>query len=221
MNETYVLVPGAWHGGWCWDRVAAPLRARGHRVLTPDLAMDATAGLHTHAAEVAALLKDLHDVILVGHSYAGFVVREAADQVPDRVARIVLVDAWFGGDGDSLDSLAPEWFTRWVDSMTADGLIGVPPASATGVTDPGDAEWLAANLVPHPRRSFADPTSLTGAVEAIPCHAVVCLDNDRMPLARLAREAGWPVTELRTGHECMVTAPEDLTAVLLEQSTED
>ncbi|ROS42375.1 alpha/beta hydrolase [Amycolatopsis thermoflava] len=219
--STYVLVAGAWHGGWCWDRVATPLRERGHRVIAPDLPMDAGAGLHTHAAEVAALLADLDDVVLVGHSYAGFVVREAADRVPERVARLVLVDAWFGRNGESLDSSAPGWFTEWVDSTTVDGLIGVPPAAAVGVTDPADVKWLEANMVPHPRRSFAEPTTLTGAVESIPCHAVVCLDNERMPLARLARDAGWPVTELRTGHECMVTAPDELTGALLGLSTQD
>ncbi|MDQ0379453.1 alpha/beta fold hydrolase [Amycolatopsis thermophila] len=218
---TYLLVHGAWHGGWCWDRVAAPLREHGHRVFTPDLTMDAAAGLHTHAAEVAALLvdEDLRDVVLVGHSYSGFVVREAADRVPERVARIALVDAWFGRDGESMDSRAPEWFTQWVDSLTTGHLIGVPPAATVGVTDPVDVKWLEANLVPHPRRSFAEPTTLSGAVERIPCRAVVCLPGERLPFAGWAAERGWPVTGLRSGHDCMITAPDALARIL--QSTVD
>jgi pimeloyl-ACP methyl ester carboxylesterase len=221
---TYVLVHGAWHGGWCWRDVAGPLRAAGHQVLTPTLTglgeraseLRPDVGLRTHVDDVVELLRggDLRDVVLVGHSYSGLVVREAADREPGRVARLVLVDAWVGPDGASMDGLAPESFRRWVDAATTDGVIAVPRAAAVGVTDPDQVAWLEPQLTPHPRRTFADPTHLTGAVDAIPGRAVLCVPG-RLPFGEWARGLGYPAVELESGHDAMVTAPGALTELLL------
>ncbi len=223
---TYVLVHGAWHGGWCWRQVSARLREAGHEVHAPTLtglgerAHLAGPGvcLRTHVDDVLGLLgdEDLHDVVLVGHSYAGLVVREAADRMPGRVSRIVLVDAWAGRDGESLDDLAPESFRRWVASATADGLVATPPPAMVGVTDPDQVAWLTANMTPQPRLTFSGPTRLTGAVDAIACRAVLCTPGGPMPFARLAGEHGWPATVLDVGHDAMVTAPRELADILLE-----
>jgi pimeloyl-ACP methyl ester carboxylesterase len=222
---TYVMVHGAWHGGWCWRPVAAALRQAGHEVFTPTLTglgarahlFDASIGLRTHVDDVLGLLRyeDLRDVVLVGHSYAGFVVREAADRMPDRVARIVLVDAWAGRNGESLDDRAPEFFLNWVNSTTADGAIPAPPAATVGVTEPDQVAWLEPRLTPHPRRTFADPTTLSGAVDTIPCHAVLCTPNGPMPFGQIAAEFGWKTTELDVGHDAMVIAPKALAEILL------
>src|SRR4051794_26143169 len=100
---TFVLVHGAWHGGWAWNRVARLLAAEGARVVTPDLSEGPAAGLAAHADEVGTAIDAAGgDVVLVGHSYAGMVVRQAADARPERVARIVLVDGWAAADGASL-----------------------------------------------------------------------------------------------------------------------
>jgi pimeloyl-ACP methyl ester carboxylesterase len=225
---TYVLVHGAWYGGWCWREVARPLQEVGHEVLTPTLTglgdranlFTPEIGLRTHVDDIVDLLRraDLHDVVLVGHSYAGLVVREAADREPDRVARIVLVDAWAGGDGASMDSLAPDFFRNWIDSMTTDGAIAVPPATAVGVTEPADVAWLEARLTPQPRLTFSDATTLTGAVEAIPCRAVLCTPPGPMPFATLAADFGWKTVELESGHDAMTTAPAALAGILLEDA---
>lgn len=219
---TYVLVAGAWHGGWCWEHVTVRLRAAGHTVWTPTLSgmsgtPDPTVGLHTHADDLVRLLRaeDLGDVVLVGHSYAGLVVREAADRVPERVARLVLLDAWAGRDGVSLDDLAPPPFAGWVERNTSDGLIAVPPTSMVGVTDPAQVAWLEPRLAPQPRRTFAEPTRLTGAVDGIECHAIVCTPDNGVPFARWAADFGWPVSPIATGHDAMVTAPDELTRLLL------
>jgi pimeloyl-ACP methyl ester carboxylesterase len=223
---TYVLVHGAWHGGWCWRQVAARLREAGHEVHTPTLTglgerahlAGPGIGLRTHVQDILGLLRleDLHDVVLVGHSYAGLVVREAADRMPERVSRMVLVDAWAGRDGESLDDRAPEFFRRWVESVTADGLLATPPPAMVGVTDPDQVAWLAARLTPQPRLTFSEPTRLTGAVDAIACRAVLCTPGGPMPFAQLADEHGWPTTVLDVGHDAMVTAPRELADILLE-----
>jgi pimeloyl-ACP methyl ester carboxylesterase len=224
----YVLVHGAWYGGWCWHDVAARMRRAGHQVLAPTLTglgerrheFRPDVGLGTHVDDVVGLLReaDLRDVVLVGHSYAGLVVREAADREPARIAQLVLVDAWVGGDGVSIDSLAPDFFREWVDAATADGVIAVPRASMVGVTEPDQVAWLEPQLTPHPRRTFAEPTRLTGAVDAIPARAVVCTPGGRIPFGKWAREFGWRTAELEAGHDAMTTAPAALTEILMEDA---
>jgi pimeloyl-ACP methyl ester carboxylesterase len=225
---TYVLVHGAWHGAWCWRDVAAPLRSAGHQVSIPTLVglgeradeFRPDIGLRDHVDDVVHTLEgaDLGDVVLVGHSYAGLVVREAADRAPDRVARLVLVDAWAGPDGASIDSLAPAFFRNWVESVTEGGAIPVPAVRTVGVTDPQQVAWLESRLTPHPRRTFSDPTRLTGAVDAVPCRAVVCTPPGGIPFAGWAREFGWKTVELESGHDAMVTAPAALAGLLLEDA---
>ena len=117
--------------------VATRLRGAGHEVHTPTLTglgerghlAGPEIGLRTQTNDLLGLLRyeDLRDVVLVGHSYAGLVVREAADRMPERVARITLVDAWAGRDGQSLDDLAPGFFRDWVEPATVDGLIPAAP----------------------------------------------------------------------------------------------
>jgi pimeloyl-ACP methyl ester carboxylesterase len=225
---TYVLVHGAWHGGWCWRDVVAPLRAAGHQVLTPTLTglgerrheLRHDVGLRTHVDDIVELLRgaDLRDVVLVGHSYGGLVVREAADREPARIAQLVLVDAWVGRDGASMDSLAPEFFRKWIEAATTDGVIAVPPASAVGVAEPDQVAWLESRLTPHPRRTFVDPTRLTGAVDAIPSRAVLCTPAGPIPFGEWAREFGWRTAELESGHDAMITAPAGLAGILVEDA---
>ncbi|WP_028651655.1 alpha/beta fold hydrolase [Nocardioides halotolerans] len=221
--STFVLVHGAWHGGWCWDRVAGRLRHDGHEVLTPTLAgaeagapTASAVGLRDHVDQVVALLRDgdLRDVVLVGHSYAGLVVREVADREPDRVAELVLVDAWVGRDGDSLDSLAPEWFRTWIETNTSEGLIAIPAPGVVGITEADDIAWVEPLLTAQPRRTFSEPTRLTGAVDTVPCRAVVCSPGNGIPFRTWAEEVAGSVIDVETGHDVMVTEPEQLTRFL-------
>ena len=101
--ETFVLVHGAWHGGWCWIRVRDQLAAAGHRVFTPTLTgladrrhlLSREVVLDTHIADVVNLLEaeELTDVVLVGHSYAGAVTPGVIDRAPQRIRQLVLLDA--------------------------------------------------------------------------------------------------------------------------------
>lgn len=221
----YVLVHGAWHGGWCWQHVARRLREAGHQVFTPTLTglgerahlLTPQVGLRTHVEDIVGVLRyeDLRRAVLVGHSYAGLVVREVADRMPDRIARIVLVDGWAGRDGESMDSRAPDWFRSWVDSATDSSVIAAPSASSVGVSDPDDVAWLESRMTPQPRRTFSEPTRLTGAVDALACRAVICAPGGGLPFAEWAQEFGWDQTKLESGHDAMVTAPAELADILL------
>jgi pimeloyl-ACP methyl ester carboxylesterase len=122
MNQTtkatFVLIHGAWHGGWCWKKLTPLLRAAGHEVYTPTLTgladrahlLSPQIGLNTHIADISALLEyeDLHNVILVGHSDGGMVITGVAEVAAQRLAHLVFLDAFVPQDGQSLFDTIPD-----------------------------------------------------------------------------------------------------------------
>lgn len=232
MDGTFVLVHGAWHGGWCWDRVAPLLRAAGHEVHAPTLTglsershlLSPQVGLDTHTEDVVRHLDvlGLRDVVLVGHSYAGQLVSAVADRRPEVVTRRVYLDAFVGADGEAAGDLLPDQVRHhWAESAISDGFGWmVPPRSLSvlGVSKPEDVDWLTPKLTPHPWKTYTDPLRLTGAEADVPAVFVECVDWMRVFRAHAARAhaRGWPVHELKTGHEAMVTAPAELADALIE-----
>jgi pimeloyl-ACP methyl ester carboxylesterase len=213
---TFVLVAGAWHGPWSWDRVIPFLHDAGARTLAPALG-EGDVGLHDHADEVVAALDGLdgEDVVLVGHSYAGLVVREAADRRPGRVRHIVLVDGWAGADGTSLYDLAPGPFVQALRDRTSDGLIAVPPPAAVGIDDPDEAAWLTERMRPQPARTFEEPTRLTGAADRIPGTAILCRPSV-YPFEQCAKAIGYRTVPIDGPHDVMLARPGALARLILE-----
>jgi pimeloyl-ACP methyl ester carboxylesterase len=232
--STFVLVHGAWHGGWAWRRVIPPLLQAGHEVHAPTLTgvsdrahlLNPSVGLSTHVQDVVALIEahDLHDVVLVGHSYAGQVVTGVADRVPDRLARRVYLDAFVGDDGDAAIDLLPETVAgHYRESVAGPGfgwLIPVRSLTVLGVTEQADLEWLGPRLTPHPWLTYTEPLRLRGGSGQVPAAYVECVGWMRVfqPHAERAAARGWPVRHLATGHEAMVTAPKELAELLLAVS---
>jgi pimeloyl-ACP methyl ester carboxylesterase len=236
---TYVLVHGGGHGGWCYQRVARLLRAGGHDVYTPTLTglgershlLNTDVDLDLHIRDVVALLhyEDLRDVILVGHSYGGMVITGVGDRAPDRIGRIVYLDAATPINGQSLRDVAGP-IIEAVRPMGAvvDGLelvlLPAPDAGLLyGVTDPADLAWMADRLTGHPWQCFEQKLRLTNeaALWAIPQYHVVCSSTvaTRDPeLIAKARAAGrfW---EVDTGHDLMITEPEAVADALGEVAT--
>ena len=233
--STFVLVHGAWHGGWCWDRVAPLLRGAGHEVHAPTLTglserahlLSPLVGLDTHVEDVVRLIDvlGLRDVVLVGHSYAGQVVTGVADRRPEVIARRVYLDAFVGVDGEAARDLLPESVEHhWAESAAEQGfgwLVPVRRLSVLGVTEQADVDWLTPKLTAHPWKTYTDRLQLTGAVDDVPAAFVECVAWMRAfaGQADRARDRGWPVHELETGHEAMVTAPKALAEVLIELAT--
>lgn len=231
--QTFVLVHGMWHGGWCWSRVAEILRVRGHTVTTPTLTglgermhlISASITLDTLVADTVNHLKweDLDEVVLVGHSFGGAPVSGAADQVRERIAKLIYLDASIMEDGEtSFDLLAPDLAderTKLAQEFSSG--LSLPPAApeSFGVTDPDDAAWLVDRLTPHPFATLVTPLRLNQPCgNGLPAHYITCTWPVYRPavLAReRAQERGWPVTRLDSGHDAMVSDPE-LTADLLE-----
>lgn len=233
---TFVLIHGAWHGGWVWRRVAPLLRTAGHEVLTPTLTgvsdrshlLSPAVGLQTHVEDVVRLVEAETDanagpaVVLVGHSYAGLVVSGAADQLAGRVRLRVYLDAFFGAGGESGIGLLPEKVAGHYRESVAERGFGwlIPPRSleVLGVTEPADLEWLRPRLTPHPWRTYTEPLRVGPDLDKVDAAFVECVDWMRVftPHARRAAAAGWPVRTIATGHDAMVTAPRELAATLLD-----
>jgi pimeloyl-ACP methyl ester carboxylesterase len=216
---TYVLVHGAWHGPWAWERVIPYLHQGRARTLTPALTLEGDAGLDTHVQEILAALDAGRaageDVVLVGHSYAGLVVRQAADLRPELVKHVVLVDGWAGGDGVSLFDLAPAAFVDAVRAFADGDHVPAPPPASFGITDPDDARRLASRLRPQPLRTFTEATRLSGAVDRIPGTAVCCRPRT-YPFDTFATELGYRVIALDGPHDVMLTHPQALARLLLD-----
>lgn len=233
-RKTFVLVHGAWHGGWCWREVAEILRGRGHVVLTPTQTglgerahlLSPAIDLDLFVTDIANVLlwEDLHDVVLVGHSFGGNGVSGVADRMPERIRQLIYLDAMMLQDGQSpFDLLAPEIVAARIKAaeQSSGGLsLPPPPAAAFGVLNPAQAAWLEARLSPHPFNTFRSPLRLHGRVgNGLPASYIVCTEPVYGPLEKARQFAcagGWPVIELATGHDAMVTAPQRI-AELLQQ----
>jgi len=228
----FLLVPGAWLGGWCWRDVAPNLQAGGHTVIAATLTglgerahlLRPDIGLDTHVADIMGLLhyQDLNDVTLVGHSYGGTVITAVAEQVPDRIRRLVYLDAAVPRDGESNnDVIGPE---RAAALQAAADLDGdgwrVPPAVSVGDGLPEAlCCWVTARLTPHPLRPLGEPVSVRSQAGAALPRTFIRTSTQSVLYAELmarARKAGWSCHDLEGGHYPMFTQPQRLAAALAE-----
>ncbi|MBB4685087.1 alpha/beta fold hydrolase [Amycolatopsis jiangsuensis] len=228
---TFLLVHGAWHSGRSWDRVVPLLEAAGHRVFAPSLTgygdkaslLSPEVGLGTHVGEIAGLIEDerLDDVVLVGHSYAGMVISGVSGRVPERIARLVFLDAMVPEDGETAVDVIP--VTKQLVDAAVDGWRvpplpeQPPPLGLFGVTDPGDVAWLRSMLSDQPVGCLVEPVRLDNpAARTIPRTHIHSVGNRPPDITRRPVPANEPVRELPTGHDSMITMPAELTELLLE-----
>lgn len=232
----FVLVHGAWHGGWCWRRVLPVLRGAGHvahavtltgcgeraHLLAPGIR------LATHVDDVLAVVacEELADVVLVGHSYAGIVITGAADRLlrdaPGTLVQLVYLDAVTPHAGESWSSQhPPETVAARVEAARAAGGVALPPPDAEVFGLAGsDRDWVNRRLTPQPFGVYQDPLDFSPErVASVPRTFIDCtrpaLPTIAVMRERVRREPGWRVVELPTGHDPMVSAPDELARVLL------
>ena len=234
QSQTFVLVHGVWHGGWCWQRAADILRARGHRVHTPTqtglgershlLSRDVTMDVFVEDIVNHLRWEDLGQVVLVGHSFGGAPITGAADAVRDRIATLIYLDGAIMANGETWFGLLPPDIAadRQKAAEDSSGGVSLPvaPVESFGITDPDDAAFVAPRLTPHPVATFSTPLTLNGPTgNGLPAHYITCTAPAYGPAAlglQRVKAMGWPIAELATGHDAMVTAPL-ATADLLER----
>ena len=222
QKPTIVIVHGAWGGSWAFRKVEALLREKGFNVYRPQLTglgervhlARPDVGLSTHIDDVVntILFEDLHDIILMGHSYGGMVITGVADRVPDRIRRLVYVDAFVPNDGESAMTLVGAR-GDWLKPMIKGDYI-VPAWVKPDQSPPHD--------VPQPLKTFTEPITLKNkAGSRIPATYILTVDagkeakdDDFWPQAQRARERGWPVQQLTADHNAQWSAPEALVEML-------
>lgn len=235
-KATFVLVHGGGHGGWAYQCVARLLRAKGHEVHTPTLTgvgerahlLTADVSLHTHIQDIVNVLEyeDLHDVILAGHSYGGAVVTGVADRAGARVGQLVFLDASILSNGESIADASPgirsfaESDCRRVNGIE---LILWPQNPSTralyGIINEADWTWMKSRLTPHPWRTFNDRLDLRNpeAVASLPRTIINCPGTmaTRPQEEHHRHTTADRVWEIDTGHDLMITEPEQTAAMLL------
>ena len=220
-KQTIVIVHGAWGGAWAFKKVDGLLRQKGFEVYRPQLTGQGDRvhlarpdiGLNTHIEDVVntILYEDLREIILVGHSYGGMVISGVAERVPDRIKRLVYLDALVPNDGDSLVSI----FNRAeAIKQMAKGDYVVPPWVKPDQPPPHD--------VPQALKTFTDPVVLKNeAARKIPATYILTVEKDKeaksddfYAQSERARTRGWSMLMLTSDHNPQWSAPEALVEML-------
>ena len=227
--SVFILVHGAWHGSWCWKHVRQQLRDLGHEVFSPTLTglgershlLDLSVSVETHVDDIANLLiwEELEDVVLVAHSYGGFVARHVADRLPQRIRQLVYVDAFVPDDGRSLVDYAPTFAQMFRDGARdqGDGWKVPPVPSRIFAVNSKDAAWVDRQCTPHPLTTFETPARLGTQDNAVPAAYILAGEFPDSPFSRFAaaaREQGWACHTLPGGHDLMLDCPADLAGLL-------
>jgi pimeloyl-ACP methyl ester carboxylesterase len=226
---TYVLIHGAYQGGWIWKPVATRLRAAGHLVYTPSLdgcgerhhAVRPGITVGTHAREVAQLLfhDDLTEVVLVGTSSGGMVVVKAAELARDRIARVVFVDALALLTGERVDAIVKRTAANEITEITTSPTRADAESRLFRDLDERTRAWALARITPHPVAALEAPMEPTTFWDqAWPTTVIRCRRAANPPESHQRRTAerlkgAWH--ELDTGHYPMLSEPDALTRLLL------
>ncbi len=239
---TFVLIHGAWHYGALWDEVAKPLRKAGHTVHTPTLAgngpgddIDRTVG-HSDAVKSAVdyvVENDLKDFVLLGHSYGGTIISRMAEELPDRVRRLIYWNAFVLNDGESIEAVSPPHYKQLMDSIASSGAYGPGavklPFPVWREAFMNDADLALARktyelTTPHPLRTLTDRVALKSFHKLqIPRSYINCMEDIAMPPGDFAWHPRFTarlglcrLVQMPGGHEACFTNPELLAAKIVE-----
>ena len=220
QHNTYLFVPGAWDGGWDYSAVDSILSAHGNTVYRPTLTglgervhlASPGVNLTTYINDILNIMKfeNLHNVILVGHSYGGMVISGVAEQAPFRIKQLIYLDAMVPNDGESALDVCGDLWTPMTKGNIKDSMVLYP----FGVT-PKD--------VPQPLNTFTEPVILNNPiVKKIPTAFLQMTKDgkgspahDKMGLLR-AKARNWKIYSLEGGHYAMREQPENLVRKLEE-----
>jgi pimeloyl-ACP methyl ester carboxylesterase len=229
---TFVLVHGGCHGGWCYSRVAARLRAQMHDVYTPTLSglgerahlASQSINLSTHVQDIVGVIhsNDLSDVILCGHSYGGMVITGVAGQVGERIRTLFYLDACVPENGQSLFDIAgPERALLMLQAAGNTGTMMLSPGAEFFQVNSGDIEWVDKLCTSHPIGSFIQKLRYTGKEALVTRRTYVLCERWRSvnhpTYAKVKDLPEWKAVSLDCSHDAMVDDPDAVAALLLEE----
>lgn len=241
-SQDIVLVHGAWHGGWCWEKLEPLLADAGYRVHALTLSglgnraaeLNGDIGLDAHIDDVENYVVDrgLEGFVLVGHSYGGMVITGATDRLRDRIRHVVYLDAALPKSGESMISYGEPRSAEVVAAaesslraLAPDG-VRIPPFPVEIFGIPRSHpfhDWANERLTPHPLKTWLDPITLDRrGSEGLPRTYIHCVDpvlpQTQFPYIakQVSADPTWRYFELQTGHDAMITDPEGLASILAE-----
>lgn len=229
----FLLVHGAWHGEWCWHKIVPKLKTSGHEVYAPSLPglaerqseMSPELGLEDHISDIEQLIidRDLNDLILVVHSYAGMIGRALEDRLGSRLKTIIYIEAVVPKQGQSMFSLIPPDFRSRLEALaTSEGrgwMIPPPDAGRFNIESEELSLWITSNMTNQPLKTFQDKLTLSNP-DHIEGLKFFVFANDRTPqpyqtfIEELSSLDDWRVLSMEGGHELMLTNPNGILEVL-------
>lgn len=228
--SNFVLVSGAWHGGWCYKQLAQELRNFGHQVYAPSYTgladrqhlINGSVNLSTHIKDIINLIEfeELSNVTLVGHSYGGFIITGVADNIPSRISALVYVDAFVPQNSQSqFDLMPPEYCQTFLELTTQGFLVSPLPAESFNLLKDENCQMIKSKLTPHPLGCFLEKISLTDKHKEIKNLNYVISENWGKNVFgklynQLANTPNWNVTTFPCGHEVMIDLPKEFAQFL-------
>jgi pimeloyl-ACP methyl ester carboxylesterase len=232
-SKTFVLIHGAWHGGWCWRRVADLLEHKGHKVYAPTLTgladrshlFSDKINVTTHVTDIVNLIKweGLNNFVLCGHSYGGCVISGVAEKVQPKIASIIYLDAFYLNNGQSIIDASPR-AAATVKALIEQKEFGMPPISAAVFhVNEKDRDYVDKQCTLQPIATFTEAAVLTGASERIAKKAYVRCQANPAPhfdafASKLAADPSWKSYTLPCGHDAMLDMPEAVADILVERA---
>lgn len=234
-RRTFVLISGAFCGGWIWRRVSDRLEQRGHKVFAPSITglgershlLSKDVNLDTHIADVANLIKweGLDNVCLVAWSYAGFVCAGALESIGDKVSSVVWLDAYIPADGQRVADVAAEGVRKAIQTATDKGEVGVPgltKISTSAIVAEPDRAFAESRATLHPVGAYLQQIRVSGALQKVARKTYIRLPKFPQPafdkaLTDCKSDRSWATFELPdVGHMAMLDAPDRVSELILE-----
>ena len=230
----FLLIHGAWHGGWVWNEISKILSYQGYSVSTPTLTglgekkhlLSSKITIDTFIEDVVnhIIFENLNNIILVGHSFAGSVISGVADKLKDRIQKLIYFDAVILKDGQKPFDIAPKELVKQRIELAkrfGNGIsIPAPSADAFGVFDVKKSLLLEEKLTPHPLSTYHSKLTIKNVIgNGIPLFYIFCNDPVYKSLEssrKVVRKLKWPIFELNAGHDAMLTHPKETLNLLMK-----
>ena len=230
----FLLIHGAWHGGWVWNEISEILNYQGYSVSTPTLTglgekkhlLSSKITIDTFIVDVVnhIIFENLNNIILVGHSFAGSVISGVADKLKDRIQKLIYFDAVILKDGQKPFDIAPKGLVKQRIELAkrfGNGIsIPAPSADAFGVFDVKKSLLLEEKLTPHPLSTYQSKLTIKNEIgNGIPLFYIFCNDPVYKSLEssrEVVRKLKWPIFELNAGHDAMLTHPKETLNLLMK-----